>query len=66
MDVTAHVRLASVEGRKLLFEVEVRDSSEIISTGTHERFVIDSAKFRTKIAQKAEIALAHLPAAEPP
>ena len=66
MDVTAHVRLTHVDGRKLRFEVEVRDNAEVISTGTHERFVIDSTKFKAKIAQKVEIALAHLPTADAP
>ena len=52
MTVTVRVRLAAVEGRKLRFEVEADDGAEIISRGSHERFVIDSARFRNRIAQK--------------
>jgi fluoroacetyl-CoA thioesterase len=66
MDVTARVRLTRVEGRKLLFEVEVSDDAEVIAAGTHERFVVDTDKFNAKVTRKAERALVHLPAADPP
>lgn len=66
MDVTARVRLTQVDGRKLSFDVEVRDDAEVIGTGTHERFVIETAKFNAKVARKADQALARLPAADPP
>jgi fluoroacetyl-CoA thioesterase len=66
MDVTARVTLTHVEGRKLTFDVEVRDDAEVIGTGKHERFVIEAGKFNAKVARKAEQALAHLPAADPP
>ena len=52
MIVTVRVRLAHVEGRKLHFEVEADDGAEIISRGSHERFIIDAARFRDRIAQK--------------
>jgi fluoroacetyl-CoA thioesterase len=52
MTVTVRVHLAHVEGRKLRFEVEADDGAEIISRGVHERFIIDSARFRSRIAQK--------------
>jgi fluoroacetyl-CoA thioesterase len=66
MDVTARVTLTHVEGRKLTFDVEVRDDAEVIGTGKHERFVIEAGKFNAKVARKAEQALAHLPSADPP
>lgn len=66
MDVTARVRLTRVDGRKLYFGVEVSDEMEVIASGTHERFVVETAKFTSKVARKAEIALAHLPAADSP
>lgn len=66
MDVTARVRLTRVDGRKLFFDVEVSDDAEVIGTGTHERFVVETGKFQSKVARKAEIALVHLPAADPP
>ena len=64
MEVTARVRLTQVDGRKLCFDVEVSDNAEVICTGTHERRVVDTGKFKAKVAQKADIALAHRPAAD--
>jgi fluoroacetyl-CoA thioesterase len=53
LTVTVDVRLTAVEGRKLSFAVEAHDGIDRISSGTHERFVIDAARFRDKVAQKA-------------
>ena len=52
LTITVHVRLVAVEGRKLRFEVEANDGTDIISRGSHERFVIDSARFRKRIEEK--------------
>lgn len=51
--VTVRVRLEKVEGRRLEFAVSVHDGVDTISTGTHERFIIDSARFGAKVAEKA-------------
>ncbi len=53
LTVTVKVRLEKVEGRRLEFEVSVHDGMDTISTGTHERFIIDSARFAAKVAEKA-------------
>ena len=53
MTVTVNVRLTEVDGRKVRFHVEAHDGLERISQGTHERFVIDAARFRNKVAEKA-------------
>lgn len=58
MIVTVRVKLESVEGRKLTFSVSADDGIDKISEGTHERFVIDAAKFNSKLAAKAERAAA--------
>ena len=58
MSVTVRVKLESVEGRKLIFSVNADDGIDKISEGTHERFVIDAAKFNSKLAAKAERAAA--------
>jgi fluoroacetyl-CoA thioesterase len=50
--VTANVELLDVDGRRLTFKVEGRDDIDVISTGTHERFVIDREKFESAIEQK--------------
>lgn len=52
MEVTANVRVDAVEGRKVRFAIEVRDALDVISTGTHERFVILAAKFNAKVQAK--------------
>jgi fluoroacetyl-CoA thioesterase len=52
--VTVRVKLENVEGRKLTFSITADDGIDKISEGTHERFVIDAAKFNSKLAAKAE------------
>jgi fluoroacetyl-CoA thioesterase len=52
LEVTASVELIAVEGRKLVFAVEAHDGVDLISRGTHERFVINKAKFDAKISAK--------------
>lgn len=58
LTVTVQVRLERVENRKLVFQVEAHDGVDRISAGTHERFVIDPARFATRIADKAARAAA--------
>ena len=53
LTVKVMVRLEKVEGRRLEFAVSVHDGVDTISTGTHERFIIDSARFGAKVAEKA-------------
>ncbi|HSO61847.1 MAG TPA: thioesterase family protein [Desulfobacterales bacterium] len=52
LEVAVRVKLLEVDRRRLLFEVEVRDGMEAISRGKHERFIIDKAKFDTKMKEK--------------
>lgn len=47
--VTAEARLVEADGRRLVFEVEARDSIGTIGRGTHERFVVDREKFIKKL-----------------
>ena len=54
LEVTVKVRLARVEGRRLVFEVEAHDGTELISKGLHERFVIDRARFAAKTDLKGK------------
>lgn len=53
LEVTASVDLIKIEGRKLTFAVEAHDGVDLISKGTHERFVINKEKFDSKLSQKA-------------
>lgn len=50
--VTVEVRLDRIEGRKLLFSVSAHDGIDKITEGTHERVVIDAARFKARIEQK--------------
>jgi fluoroacetyl-CoA thioesterase len=52
LEVVARVRLVAVDGRRLVFEVEASDGVDVISRGTHERFVINAEKFALKAQQK--------------
>jgi fluoroacetyl-CoA thioesterase len=54
LEVIARVKLVEVDRRRLLFEVEVYDSVDLVSKGKHERFVIDKAKFDAKMKDKIE------------
>ncbi|MGH8703687.1 MAG: thioesterase family protein, partial [Burkholderiales bacterium] len=56
LTVTVDVRLDRVEGRKLSFTISADDGVERISEGTHERFIIDNARFTAKVAEKARSA----------
>lgn len=52
LEVIANVELTEVDGRRLVFNVEARDEVDMISRGTHERFVIIKERFDTRLAQK--------------
>ncbi len=54
LTVTVRGRLDEVDGRKLTFSLVADDGVDVISRGTHERFVIDAAKFNAKVAAKAD------------
>jgi fluoroacetyl-CoA thioesterase len=47
--VTATVELIKVEGRKLKFSVSAYDGVDLIAQGTHDRFIVDKAKFENKL-----------------
>jgi predicted thioesterase len=46
------VRVASIEGRRVLFEAEVTCGGEPVLHGRHERFVVDTAKVRERLLKK--------------
>lgn len=50
-EVTVRIRLERVTQRRLLsFEVEVEAPDGVISTGTHQRLVVDRSRLATKAA----------------
>ena len=52
MRIVATARLVGVEGRRLRFEVEARDEKETIGGGTHERVVVNVARFDERVQKK--------------
>jgi fluoroacetyl-CoA thioesterase len=52
MHADATAVLISVEGRTLSFEVEAHDDKEPIGGGTHERVVVNVARFDERIQRK--------------
>ena len=47
-EVAIKANLKEINKRRLLFEVEVRSPRDAISTGTHERAVVDLSRFGGK------------------
>lgn len=52
--VTVKARLVEIDGRRLSFDIEAHDGVDPITKGTHERFVIDYARFSAKAQQKRQ------------
>ena len=59
LTVTIKGKLEKVEGRKLTFSLAADDGIDKISEGSHERFVIEAARFNSKVASKASCAIAY-------
>ena len=53
MTVEITVRVATVEGRTVTFEVAAKDDLDAVSAGSHTRFVVDTAKTFERIKAKA-------------
>jgi fluoroacetyl-CoA thioesterase len=52
MKVMATAELIAVEGRTLSFRVEARDDKEPIGGGTHQRVVVNVARFDERVQRK--------------
>ena len=52
MTVRFLAEVTAVDGRRILFRVEAWDEKEKIGEGTHERAIVNVAKFATKLAEK--------------
>ena len=53
MEVRVRSELVEVEGRRLSFHVEAWDEVERVGEADHQRFVIDTARFMSGVAEKA-------------
>jgi fluoroacetyl-CoA thioesterase len=50
--VTASVELKSVEGRRYMFDVQISDTHGVIGVGSHERALINIAKFEQTVSRR--------------
>ena len=51
-EVYLKAKVVSVDGRRVMFEVEARDKLEKVGDGRHERFIINVPRFRAKFSEK--------------
>lgn len=52
MSVRAEAKITQVDGRKITYEVCAFDEKGEIGSGTHERFIVEAAKFQNKANSK--------------
>lgn len=52
MKVFAVATVSKIEGRTVSFTVEARDEKDLIGDGTHERVVVNVAKFDARVQKK--------------
>ena len=50
--VTATAEVTGIEGRTVTFRVEARDEREVIGNGTHQRVVVNVARFDDRVQRK--------------
>ena len=51
--VTCTAIVAEVDRRRILFEITAHDGIDTVTTGTHERFVVDLDNLSARLAEKA-------------
>jgi fluoroacetyl-CoA thioesterase len=54
-EVFLKAMVLSVDGRRVMFEVEARDKLERVGEGRHERFIINVPRFRAKFNEKQKL-----------
>ena len=52
MRVNASARVREVDGRTVRFSVEARDERELIGAGSHERVIVNVARFDERVQRK--------------
>src|SRR5688572_5969608 len=53
LHVVAHAELTKVDGRRLTFRIWADDERDRIGEGTHERIIVDVARFDARAQEKA-------------
>ena len=59
MKVSCESELLEADGLRLVFSVRAYDECGTIGEGTHERFIVSSARFMEKAAKKTKTPLPH-------
>jgi fluoroacetyl-CoA thioesterase len=54
MHVSCRAKVVKVDGRRVSFTLEAHDEKKLIGKVTHERFLVDPAKFLARVKVKAE------------
>jgi fluoroacetyl-CoA thioesterase len=54
MTVTFRSEVTSVEDRRVNFKVEAFDEKEKVAEGTHQRFIVNVARFAARVQQKGK------------
>jgi fluoroacetyl-CoA thioesterase len=54
MTVTFRTEVTSVEDRRVNFKVEAFDEKEKIAEGTHQRFIVNVARFAARVQEKGK------------
>ncbi|MFC2159154.1 thioesterase family protein [Actinomycetota bacterium] len=54
MNITASAELTEIDGKRLVFKVEAFDEVEKIGEGTHQRFIIELDKFKSRVQNKSK------------
>lgn len=52
MKVVCETELVEIDRRRLVFKVKASDEAGLIGEGTHERFIVDNAKFQSRADAK--------------
>ena len=52
MRVRLEVEVTAVEGRRVHFRLEATDQREKVAEGSHQRFIVDVARFTERVRQK--------------
>jgi len=53
MNITASAELIEIDGKRLVFKVEAFDEVEKIGEGTHQRYIIELEKFKSRAQSKS-------------
>ncbi|MEU6749382.1 thioesterase family protein [Spirillospora sp. NPDC046719] len=55
--LTVHAELTAIDGRQLTFDVRAQDDVATVCQGTHRRSVIDTERFRARLATRLPTSL---------